>query len=46
MATLARYSLFRELLHVQVAQLFSGDWKGYFESEKRIIAFDWMVTEE
>jgi len=45
MATLERYSLFRELLHVQVAQLVSGDWKGYFASEKQIIDFDWMVSE-
>jgi hypothetical protein len=45
MVTLARYSLFRELLHIQVAQLFSGDWKGYFESEKQIVDFNWMVSE-
>jgi len=45
MATLARYSLFRELCAAQVSQLFQGDWKGYFESEKQIIAFDWTVSE-
>jgi len=45
MATPERYALFRELLHIQVSQLFQGDWKGYFASEKQIIDFDWTVSE-
>jgi len=45
MATLERYALFKDLLALQVSQLFQCDWKGERETLQQIIDFDWTVSE-